>query len=122
MKVRDALVERKSVRAFLDKPVERVLIESLLDAARHAPSGANTQPWQVAVVTGEKKKEIQQAMEGSLRGQVLFRGFSCCESMILLALLSYVKQGEMLMREISAKQDLPRDLWSLGLKGSSLDE
>jgi len=67
MKVRDALLARKSVRSFLNKPVSREVIERLLDAARHAPSGANTQPWQVAVVTGEKKQEIQQAMEAHFR-------------------------------------------------------
>lgn len=63
MNVRDALKARKSVRAFLDKPVETSMIEALLDAARHSPSGANTQPWQVAVVSGAKKCEIQQKME-----------------------------------------------------------
>jgi len=57
MDVRDALLLRKSVRAFLDKPVSGGLIESLLDAARHAPSGAKTQIWQVAVVTGSRKQE-----------------------------------------------------------------
>ena len=63
MNVRDALLARKSVRAFLDKSVARELIERILDAARHAPSGANTQPWQVAVVTGNKKLAIQKKME-----------------------------------------------------------
>jgi len=67
MNIHDALSERKSVRAFLEKPVEQKVIERLLDSARHAPSGANTQPWQVAVVTGEKKQEVQQAMEARFR-------------------------------------------------------
>jgi len=67
MNVRDALKARKSIRAFLEKPVERAVIEKLLDAARHAPSGANTQPWQVAVVSGSKKQEIQQKMEARFR-------------------------------------------------------
>jgi len=61
--VRDALIQRKSTRTFLDRPVNRDLIERILDAARHAPSGANTQPWQVAVVTGRKKLKIQKKME-----------------------------------------------------------
>ncbi len=62
MNVFDAMKSRKSVRAFLNKEVEREKIERILEAARHAPSGANTQPWQVAVVTGEKKNEIGQSM------------------------------------------------------------
>lgn len=38
-------------------------IEQLLDAARHAPSGVNTQPWQVAVLTGETKQRLQAELE-----------------------------------------------------------
>jgi len=55
------------VRAFLDKPVEREAIDRILDAARHAPSGANTQPWQVAMVSGRKKQDIQEKMEAAFR-------------------------------------------------------
>lgn len=62
MDVFDALAERKSVRAFLDKPVAAELITDILAAASHAPSGANTQPWQVAVLTGEAKLRLQQAL------------------------------------------------------------
>ena len=53
MDVITALQSRKSVRAFLPKTVERETIHAILDAARHAPSGANTQPWKVAVISGE---------------------------------------------------------------------
>lgn len=68
MDVKQALIERKSTRAFLDKPVSVETINSILNAARHAPSGANTQPWQVAVVTGDRKKQLQQAIEQAHRG------------------------------------------------------
>ena len=60
MNVTEALAKRKSTRAYLDKPVEMEKIKRILDAARHAPSGANTQPWQVAVVTGTKKHQLEQ--------------------------------------------------------------
>jgi len=60
--VRDALARRKSVRAYLDRPVSVQQIERILDAARTAPSGANTQPWQVAVVQGETKRRIAEQM------------------------------------------------------------
>lgn len=55
MLVSEALLERKSVRAFLNKPVSEDLIRQILHYARHAPSGTNTQPWEVAVVSGELK-------------------------------------------------------------------
>jgi nitroreductase len=48
-----ALMTRRSIRAFLPKPVPRADIEAILEAASRAPSGTNTQPWKVYVVTGE---------------------------------------------------------------------
>jgi nitroreductase len=67
MKVSEALQQRKSVRAYLDKPVEDEKIKKILDSARHAPSGVNTQPWQVAVVSGETKKTLQTKIEATFR-------------------------------------------------------
>ena len=67
MNISEALITRKSVRAFLDKPVSREKIVNILRAARHAPSGTNAQPWQVAVVTGNKKAELTSAMEEAFR-------------------------------------------------------
>ncbi|MCW8875070.1 MAG: nitroreductase [Gammaproteobacteria bacterium] len=67
MNVAEALQTRKSVRAFLDRDVEEDRIKTILDAARHAPSGANTQPWQVAVVSGKTKLELQTKIESSFR-------------------------------------------------------
>lgn len=66
----EALLARKSVRAYLDKPVEKSSIEAILDAARHAPSGANTQPWHVAVVTGDARKSLQGKIEHAFRSGV----------------------------------------------------
>lgn len=67
MNVTDALQQRKSVRAFLDKEVEEEKIHNILSAARHAPSGVNTQPWQVAVVSGSKKEALQTQIENAFR-------------------------------------------------------
>ncbi len=67
MKVSEALQQRKSVRAYLDKPVEDEKIKKILDSARHAPSGVNTQPWQVAVLSGETKKSLQTKIEATFR-------------------------------------------------------
>ena len=67
MNVIEALEQRKSTRAFLNKEVEQDIIETILDAARHAPSGVNTQPWQVAVVTGKSKVKLQQKLEANFR-------------------------------------------------------
>lgn len=65
--VADCIRNRKSVRAFTNRPVDKEIIIALLDIAKHAPSGANTQPWQVAVLTDNKKKELQDRMESAFR-------------------------------------------------------
>ncbi len=70
MNVLQALQQRKSVRAFLGRDVEVEKINNILAAASHAPSGVNTQPWQVAVVSGEKKKQLQQQLETAFRDGV----------------------------------------------------
>ena len=67
MNVIKALERRKSTRAFLDKDVEIEKINTVLNAARHAPSGVNTQPWQVAVVSGETKARLQARIEQAFR-------------------------------------------------------
>lgn len=50
--VDEAICSRRSIRAFLPTPVERSDIEALLTVAARAPSGSNTQPWKVRVITG----------------------------------------------------------------------
>ena len=56
--VDEAITSRRSIRAFLPKPVERSDIEALLEVAARAPSGSNTQPWKVKVVTGAALKQL----------------------------------------------------------------
>ena len=56
--VDDAICSRHSVRAFLDTPIETQVIKDILAVASRAPSGTNTQPWKVYVVTGTKRAEM----------------------------------------------------------------
>lgn len=67
MNIVETLQKRKAVRAYLDKPVEKEKVHAILDAARHAPSGVNTQPWHVAVVTGNTKHSLQTKLETAFR-------------------------------------------------------
>ena len=62
MEVTEAIRNRKSTRAFLPKPVDRETITSILECARWAPSGVNSQPWQVAVATGDTKRQLAEAL------------------------------------------------------------
>ena len=45
MEFKQFIKKRRSIRKFKDKEVSNDLIEQLIDAARFAPSGMNTQPW-----------------------------------------------------------------------------
>lgn len=62
MSVENLLKNRHSVRAFVDKSVPETIIHQILDAARFAPSGANTQPWQVVVLSGQAKLRLSNAL------------------------------------------------------------
>lgn len=53
----DVIEKRKSIRKFKKDPVSRELIEKLLTAAMHAPSGKNRQNWRFFVVQGQKRDE-----------------------------------------------------------------
>ena len=70
MQFSDVILKRKSTRAFLNKAVELEKIQTILDLARHSPSGVNTQPWQVAVVSGETKKQLDALLEEAFRSDV----------------------------------------------------
>ena len=58
----ESITSRHSVRSFLDQPVPRETIEHLLEMARYAPSGTNTQPWKVCVLGGGAKKALSDAI------------------------------------------------------------
>lgn len=54
----EAIETRRSVRGFLPRPVPRRTLERILAAARWAPSGTNTQPWEVHVVQGAARDRL----------------------------------------------------------------
>jgi len=53
---------RRSVRAFLPTAVPKETVLEILDVAARAPSGTNTQPWKVTVVTGSKKEALSREL------------------------------------------------------------
>lgn len=66
MQTRDAVLGRRSIRGFLDRPVEKDLLTDVLETACRAPSGGNLQPWHVYVLTGDSldgiKKRVAEQM------------------------------------------------------------
>jgi nitroreductase len=63
--VDDAILSRRSVRAFLPDPVDEQAIKDILEVAARAPSGTNMQPWKVYVASGETREKIGDAILNS---------------------------------------------------------
>ncbi|MFP5469942.1 MAG: nitroreductase [Alphaproteobacteria bacterium] len=62
MNVTEAVQARKSVRAFLSKPVPEDAIRKILIDAARAPSGGNVQPWKTYVLAGKVRDELVQSL------------------------------------------------------------
>ena len=62
MKVSEAIASRRSVRGFLDTPVDAAVIRRVVEAAGRAPSGGNVQPWHIDVVAGAPLAELKAIM------------------------------------------------------------
>jgi nitroreductase len=62
MDLMEAMKERKSTRAFLEKTVARETLEYLIDLATQAPSAINLQPWELTMVSGEEKKRLSRVL------------------------------------------------------------
>jgi nitroreductase len=68
--VDEAIVSRRSVRAFLPDPIDDAVIREILDVAARAPSGTNMQPWRVYVTKGAVKQRIADAiMDSGIRAE-----------------------------------------------------
>lgn len=61
----EAIFDRRSIRKFLDKPVEEEKILKIIDAGRWAPSAGNIQDWQFIVVRDkEQRVKLSEACLG----------------------------------------------------------
>jgi len=73
MDVIEAILHRRSTRAFLAKPVTEADLRAILEVARWAPSGGNVQPWHVYALSGASmsrfRREVSAAMESEPLGE-----------------------------------------------------
>ena len=53
---------RMSIRKFRPGPVSREILSEIIKTAQCSPSYKNSQPWEVAIVSGEKKEELSKAL------------------------------------------------------------
>lgn len=78
MSVMEAIRTRRSIGRVKPDPVDKAVIEQLLEAAAWAPSHHNTQPWKFIVMTGEGRNRLGEgyanvaaALEPGLEGEQL---------------------------------------------------
>ena len=62
MELLEGIETRRSIRAFKSTPITKEVLERILKAAGKSPSYTNTQPWEVAVVSGKKKEELSRIL------------------------------------------------------------
>jgi len=71
MELLEGIETRRSCRGFKTTPIKKELIEQVLKAAGRSPSYTNTQPWEVAVVSGKKRDELSEILSAkSISGEV----------------------------------------------------
>ena len=78
--VLNALLTRRSTRAYQQRAVERPLLEKIVEAGRHAPSASNRQLWHFTVVTDPQKlDQLARAAHAALRegGRELADDYYC---------------------------------------------
>lgn len=104
----EAIRDRRSIRAFLPRPVPREVIAELLEATRWAPSGCNRQQWRVTVATGE----VCRALAESLVERTRANG--------PVAPCSGSPESEELVAEFAREADqLGKSLWEYVVLGSA---
>ena len=81
----ELLKRRKSVREFLDRPVEREKIMTCLEAARLAPSACNSQPWKFIVVDDE---QLRNKLCGAAFGGIYSMNSFCKTAPVMVVVIS----------------------------------
>ena len=62
MELLEGIENRRSCRGFKSTPIKKEIIEQVLKAGSRSPSYTNTQPWEVAVVTGQKRDQLSEML------------------------------------------------------------
>jgi len=62
MEAIECILTRQSIRKFKPEPVPKEIIMNIIRAAQRSPSYKNSQPWEVAVVSGRKKEQLTEML------------------------------------------------------------
>jgi nitroreductase len=66
MNVSQAVAYRRSVRGFLDTPIDPALVKDIIERAARAATGGNLQPWHVDLVHGDSMVKLKEVMRGKM--------------------------------------------------------
>ncbi|MGI9295348.1 MAG: nitroreductase [Pseudomonadales bacterium] len=71
----DLVARRRSVRGFLTRAVDQQTLDQVFTAANGAPSNCNTQPWQVAVVSGASCDRLRRRISDAMANGIMQMDF-----------------------------------------------
>jgi len=109
MDVREAILNRRSIRKYTDESVDDEKVREILEAGRWAPSGLNNQPWRFVIVK-EKKEELASLTKYSR----IIRDASLCIAVFLDSASSYDRTKDILAIG-AAIQNMLLCAYSLGI-------
>ena len=90
--------QRRSIRRFLDKPIDREVIEEIIQAGRYAPSDRNRQPWRFIIISNREyirglSEKVRGELKKLLRKKInIPKELKEKENKILLAAAAYAKE------------------------------
>ncbi|MGB2706217.1 MAG: nitroreductase family protein [Candidatus Omnitrophota bacterium] len=90
MEAFDAISKRASVREYQSRPVDKTLLEKLIDAARRAPSARAVEPWEFVVVTD---KEILEKLGQIASTGPFIKDAACCIAVYCKDTKYYLEDG-----------------------------
>jgi nitroreductase len=70
MDINEAILTRRSIRKYKADPVPRKVLEEIIETARWAVSPMNMQPWEFAVLGGEKMKQYKDNLLANTRNNI----------------------------------------------------
>ena len=68
MDTMECIRSRMSIRSFKPEPVPKELLMEVVDTAKWSPSYKNSQPWEVIILSGEKKAALSKMVVGLCEG------------------------------------------------------
>jgi nitroreductase len=74
MNTLETIAKRRSIRKFLDKEIDKNILESILAAGIMAPSAKNRQPWKFVVITKSKRLEMLDVIKNGFENEKAGRG------------------------------------------------